>query len=113
MNDFTRSNLNTICNDYEEAGVPNEPFDVTVVLYVDRQITFKLGVVSRHGIVYAERSWTNCSHIGSLRHRYYIDGVEYNMCGMDTETAYQKWLEIIRMKNGETDNPTDIDELIF
>lgn len=113
MNDFTRSNLNTICNDYEEAGVPNEPFDVTVNIYGETEVTFKLGVVSRHGIVYAERSSSNCTHIGSLCHRYYIDGIEYNLCGMDKETAYQKWLEIIRMKNGETDSPTDIDELIF
>lgn len=113
MNDFTRSNLVNICNNYEEAGVPNEPFDVTVDLALGRRVTFKLGVVSRNGIVYAERSSTHCTHLGSLCHRYYIDGVEYNMFGMDREAAYQKWLEIIRMKNGETDSPTDIDELIF
>lgn len=113
MNEFTRSNLNTICDDYEDAGVPNEPFDVTVDLYLGRRVTFKLGVVSMHGIVYAERSSTNCTHLGTICHRYYIDGVEYNMCGMDKEIAYQKWLEIIRMKNGENDSPTDIDDLIF
>lgn len=110
---FTRSNLGDICNDYEEAGVPNEPFVVTVDLALGRRVTFKLGVVSRHGILYAERSSSNCTHLGSLCHRYHVDGVEYNMFGMDKETAYQKWLEIIQMKNSETDNPTDIDELIF
>lgn len=114
MNDFvyasiTRMGLSLLNDDYETAGVPDAPFTVKCIDYM---FPFRVGAIVKYDIIFNEMS-DGCRQMGSLQHLYEIDGVEYDLRRLSNEEAYNKWLEIIAMKNHSSNTGTDIEELVF